>query len=257
LFSSTAFEIEIAALHVGIGRHVEFLREGPQKTPDLLVDSEIEIECKSVRQLTQRDQNNREMWSQLERKLWNATRGDSGWYVEFETEDVVRQEDLAWVLEQLGKAQEQPSLEIREENRRVRITKLTPASSEFGIQWAPPLEQFDVGAVEMTAQLRDGALAPHSAYIFAFRTTKRPDWATRAHKLLKEARQQFSRTRPAVVFVEIPLIDKNTSPGFKRRVADAVKELFRQSRTVSAVVAVLCNDRGNRRGRRPKEELRK
>jgi hypothetical protein len=245
LFASTAFEIEVAALHVQIGRHVEFVPEGRQRTPDLLVDNEVRVECKSLRQLTQRDENNREMWSQLQGKLWAATRDGPGWYVQFETTNDVRQEDVAWVLEQLGVARERPDLEAQEANRCVRIARLAPSPSfsKSGIECAPPpgappLEEFDVGKIEMTTRIKDGvAVGPHSAYIFAFRTKTRPDWETRAHSALKQARAQISGTGPALVFIEVPLTEEGTSPGIKRRIASAVKELFRQSRSISAVVA--------------------
>lgn len=249
LFASTTFEIEAAALHVQIGRHAKFVPEGPQRTPDLLVDNEVEIECKSLSQLTQRDENNREMWSQLRRKIWAATRGGSGYYVQFETTNDVRQEDIAWVLEHLEIARQRPDLEAQEANRSLRIAQLDPvrSTSKSGIECtpppgAPPLEEFDVGTVEMTMKVEGGLVVqPHSTYMFAFRTKTRPDWETRAHSALKQARKQISGTAPAIVFIEAPLGNKDTNGRIGRGIADAIKELFRQSRSVSAVVACFAN----------------
>lgn len=239
-FASAAFELEVAALHVQIRRQVRFVDEVSTPTPDLLVDGIFEVECKSVRQLTQRDENNREMWSQLKRKLWAQTAGAKGFYVEFETKHDVRQDDIKWVLENI-KATNLEDRVIEGAGRRLRVAGLDPKVEGAGIACSPPagsppLEEFDVGEVELMMQVQGNVpTGNQSAYIFAFRTAEKPDWYKRAYRALRHARNQFSKTLPALIFVEFPALHPQRH--IKVAVKGAVTEFFRQSTTASAVVA--------------------
>lgn len=72
-FFSAAFEVEVAASYCSKGYSVRFIEEGNKRTPDLRVTrsdgSHFWVECKCRDQLTERDQKNQAIWTELEASL--------------------------------------------------------------------------------------------------------------------------------------------------------------------------------------------
>lgn len=64
-FKKIVFELDVATAFVKTSHKVKFVQvesENEKKTPDLLVDDKIEVECKKKERLTKRDTQNQELF---------------------------------------------------------------------------------------------------------------------------------------------------------------------------------------------------
>lgn len=71
-FEKLVFELDIASSFLKSNHKVRFLMtksDDKEQTPDLLIDDNIEIECKKKDRLTKRDRKNQDYWNLIRRKL--------------------------------------------------------------------------------------------------------------------------------------------------------------------------------------------
>jgi hypothetical protein len=72
-FLSSAFEVEVAASYVERGWTIDFVEEGENRTPDLMVTrsdgSVFWVECKTREQMTERDALLNSVWMRIEQNL--------------------------------------------------------------------------------------------------------------------------------------------------------------------------------------------
>jgi hypothetical protein len=246
-FESTRFELDVAALHVMSRRKVRFVREKPeQRTPDLEVDGALEVECKRKVELSQRDLAMRDTWAFLERRLYDTLPSAGGYRVELWTRAAPTRTDVDWALAEvkrcLRERAEVVDVTVADSSagRDLRFCSLEVISDGGGVKvneppGARPLEDFDVGKVEITARVTDRALRPQLALQFGFRTDDRKDWIEGVRRSLRNARGQLSGDKPAVVFVEVPAAARASKEGRLGPLKDVVHEAFRNSTRLSGV----------------------
>ncbi|HEX9845006.1 MAG TPA: hypothetical protein VGA92_00920 [Candidatus Nitrosotenuis sp.] len=82
-FEKVLFELDMASAFSKANHKISFIETNSKEqkpTPDLLVDENIEVECKKKDRLTKRDIKNNEHWQFLERKLLELMREQKKFY---------------------------------------------------------------------------------------------------------------------------------------------------------------------------------
>jgi hypothetical protein len=251
LFESTRFELEVADLHTQLGRSVMFIPEVPgHRTPDMLIDETVEVECKRRVHLSQRDLGMREIWRQLQQRLHPLLAVEGRHYrIEMSTRTAPQRPDANWAMTEVKRIVDDGSFtgDMRvideERGRDLRVSALVV---EAGVHEpyvrvtlpidARPEEEFDVAHMEQIAELQGGRMNPGYSTIYAFRTDDQKDWVEGVRSSLKSARSQLSGDRPGVVFVEAPAAVQASNRGDIGNVKRALDEAFRNSQRISGVV---------------------
>ena len=63
LYEKTVYELQVAAAYAKANHQVAFLEEKPVEqiqTPDMIIDEQVEVECKKKDRLSERDRRNEE-----------------------------------------------------------------------------------------------------------------------------------------------------------------------------------------------------
>jgi len=69
LYEKTLYEIQTASNFVKLGYNTNFIKVSSKKTPDILVNNDVEVECKK-KSLYPINSGNSESWKSMTRKVW-------------------------------------------------------------------------------------------------------------------------------------------------------------------------------------------
>ncbi len=247
LFESTSFELNVAADFVRHGRAVDFVPESAvgERTPEFVVDSAVEVECKKKSTRTPRDRRNDESWDLISRRIWarHSAPGTS-LRVDLTTDADPTRADVDWTLQQVTSfvESEEQTRTVADEGRLLHLARMTPVEHGDGIEVTvppeSPVQRSEGGQVEITCRLQGGRLYHHTSYDFSYRSNAVPDWVASVNSSLKKAKGQFSGDLPAVTVVGIPAPTRWTGAEDRDRVVKVVESHMRSNSTISAVVLV-------------------
>jgi hypothetical protein len=260
LFESTSFELNVAADFARNGHTVEFLPESTDgdRTPDLVVDNAVEVECKKKFTRTQRDRRNEESWDLISRRIWAAhSAPGTSLRVDLTTDTDPTRADVAWTLQQVSSFMEfeEQTRTVADQSRLLHLARMTPVehgdSIEVTVPPESPVQRSEGGQIEITCRLEGGRLYHHTSYDFSYRSKAVPDWVASVSSSLKKAKGQFSGDLPALTVVGIPAPARWTGTEDRDRVVKVVESHMTSNSTISAVVLVTDELVETPQGRRP------
>jgi hypothetical protein len=210
LYYATEFELLSAGLYAATGHRVQFVEEADTPTFDLLVDGEVEVECKQVTPVTQRERHAADLWSLLDRRLRRVLDQHDGVFFVYATvPDLPERSHVDEVVDKVLRLLEAGTAEAHESRGAVRLryARTVARRDRRGIsgdipRWFPDRSQHL--KVELSMALDGSAVEAGRGGALAFDgRTPPPDPARVAREQVRKAPRQFTGERPAVVHVDI------------------------------------------------------
>lgn len=218
-FHGTHQEIITAAKYADLGYAVEFILESYEKSPDLLIDGRVEVECKTKAFMSPADKARRDLYDLLSRRASEAIERPN---TKKELEIQVR---------------------FRQEPTRDNIEVLIKVIAEVAAIRGPRSISCSHGDFPHRVRGFVEARRPNP-YVTVFQKVDiklgcdiAADGVKSLRSSLKSATRQFSGTRPSVIHVDISDVlqdlieDDNIS-----RVRDLLQVFLRNNTSISAVV---------------------
>jgi hypothetical protein len=245
LFDKTVYEIEVAAAYTRKNCSVEFIetrsKEGA-KTPDLLINKEVEIECKKKDRISSRDMRNTEYWKLILRKASGMMEHFGLNYAVFiKTQRDLQEGDAEFILQQLRKLiieRKQGNFAFRDKGIGISLQIISAKNEEIeskGIEFGTS-EELDYVVPAMEFKVDDGGKAfIRNPRIFGFKSAELPDRITSVVKSVKDATQQLSGERPGLIYVNLNMIDRKMIDKDFEKLDRLIKELLKNNSVVSGV----------------------
>ena len=244
---ATLYEFGVATMLIRRDHSVDFLPERPDKgikTPDLLVDGCVEVECKR-RGKTQQEKADRELWELFHRKVIRLIQAkcEVSMVIELYSDEVPTRGAVDWALSVVRSHVESGSIRAVEQvtdGHRVVIRKVRLHLDHAGLSCDPQpadgprhFEKADIMMKVQDQKRIDGSglfmMVRAGAGVRVARSLGLPN-------LLDTARKQFSGERPAVVFVDLQLPILDSSERDHGPANQAVQDWMRQHRSIAAAV---------------------
>ena len=246
LFDKTTYEIEVAAAYARKGYSVEFVEtksKEREKTPDLLVNKEVEVECKKKDRKTNRDIRNTEYWKLISRKASGMMEHFGLNYALYiKTQRDPEKEDVEFILRQLQKLikeKKQGRFAFRDRGIGITLQILSLKDQEIeseGIEFGTSEElDYVVPAVEVRKK-ENGKIFIRNPRIFGFKSAVLPERITSVIETIKDAKQQLSGKRPGLIYVNLNMIDRKMIDRDFERLDSLIKQLLKNNSTISGVI---------------------
>ena len=219
LFDKTTYEIEVATAYARKGYSVEFVetksKEG-RKTPDLLINNEVEVECKKKDRTTDRDIRNTENWKLIMRKASVMMEHFGINYAVFiKTQRDPEKEDVEFILQHLQeliKEGRRGRFAFRDRDIGITLQILSTKDQEIeseGIEFGTNEElDYVVPAMEFKKD-REGKAFIRNPRIFGFKSAKLPERISSVIESVKDATKQLSGERHGLIYVNLNMIRRN------------------------------------------------
>lgn len=246
LFDKTTYEIEVAAAYARKGYSVKFVetksKEG-RKTPDLLINNEVEIECKKKDRTTDRDIRNIENWKLIMQKTSGMMEHFGLNYAVFvKTQRDPEKEDVKFILQQLQeiiKEKKQGRFAFRDRGIGITLQILSMNDQEIeseGIEFGTSEElDYAVPAMEFKRD-GEGKAFIRNPRIFCFKSGKLPERISSVIESIKDAKQQLSGNRSGLIYVNLNTIDRKMIDKDFERLDVLIKDLLKNNSTISGVI---------------------
>lgn len=246
LFDKTTYEIEVAAAYVRKGHPVEFVetmsKEG-RKTPDLLINNEVEVECKKKDRTTDRDIRNTEYWKLIIRRASGTMEHFGLNYAVFiKTQRDTEKEDAEFILQQLQeliKERKQGRFAFRDRGIGITLQILSVKNQEIeskGIEFGTS-EELDYVVQAMEFKKDGGGKAfIRNPRIFGFKSEDLPERITSVVESIKDATKQLSGERPGLIYINLNMIVRKMIDKDFDRLDRLTKDLLKNNSTVSGVI---------------------
>lgn len=222
-FESAAFEVEVAASYVVRGYDVEFVEEGSDRSPDLLVHGKGQrfwAECKCRDALTNRDKKVFGVWTEVEKKISQYLRSNRNNFCVIivaksdpSPDDVKGLEEL--VINLVNHANSVLDVKFStfaNDKFEFLVRKLTEPdeiirADRFEIKPPFSLDQ-GIIATEMKTEV-DGQKFIRNPFFIGFRNNNSPDWVTGVTNTFKSAIGQIPKKGPGVIWIRVPDVSWN------------------------------------------------
>lgn len=246
LFDKTTYEIEVATAYARKGYSIEFVetksKEG-RKTPDLLINNEVEVECKKKDRTTDRDLRNIENWKLIMRKASGMMEHFGLNYAVFiKTQRDPEKEDVEFILQHLReliKEGRRGRFAFRDRDIGITLQILSTKDQEIeseGIEFGTNEElDYVVPAMEFKKD-REGKAFIRNPRIFGFKIAKLPERISSVIESVKDATKQLSGERPGLIYVNLNMIDRKMIYKDFQRLHCLIKNLLKNNSTVSGVI---------------------
>jgi hypothetical protein len=210
LYYATEFELLSAATYKGAGHSVRFVSEGAAPTFDILVDHEVEVECKQATPVTQRERRAADVWALLDRRLRAMfDRHDAVFFFCASVPDVPGPAHVEEIIQEANEMLDRgvDSAAVTHGSVRYRFARTEPRVDGRGIHgkvphWFPDRAQHH--AVELSMIVGELAAEQGRGCALAFDSrTSAPEPADVLLKQVRKTPRQFTGNRPAVVHADI------------------------------------------------------
>lgn len=271
-FEKVVFELNIASSFIESGHKVEFIETNStihRKTPDLLIDENIEVECKKKDRLTPRDVKNNNSWETLHRKLIKLMVNARKYYlvyIYFETDP--NSKKIQEILRKIRKwINSDSSGEFNYDGHKIILYKICDNGENFSLpvkiykkeqlseRLSPDIFDEiiksripDADIIDYKKQkpdydnlnqrvslLGDGKAVTGEIMKFIFKTKEAPDRLKSVIKSIKDAKNQFSGTRCSIVCVNLTNISHKLEEPQFIRLGEMIHNFLDKTTTISAV----------------------
>lgn len=244
-FGSTVHELQAAAAFVQTGHQVQFIAEGDSRSPDLLIDRAIEIECKHKPRDTARDRRRYALYQLLRRRILAAVHnspGAAGLYLEATFHSEPDRELIDSVLQQaqIVVAPTGPERVSRTHgNCQYQVRSLAPQPRTSRALEIPRhlWQAFDVvDSQGKVPRLDTGEMHIQKRTLLAFRCTIPEDRVRSVERSLRSGARQLSGDLPGAIQIDVTPIAPKLVGANTLRTRTAVDNLFRNYRRVSGLI---------------------
>ncbi|MCH7499443.1 MAG: hypothetical protein IH886_05460 [Nitrospinae bacterium] len=241
--NSTLYEFNVASMLIKRGHTVEFVEEQKGvRTPDLLVDGCVEVECKQ-RARTKVENIQYELWEQFSRQaIRNLGKKELSVSIELFTDQFITKKDVRQALSQIKKLQRNQLAKVDYSENGVHLL-VRPFDIEFKegeIVTTPPEPRYPrmLKKVDIRAQVIDNSMLEDGALAISIRfgTQNIQNREGGIFTKLNDARQQLSEDFPSVIYLDLSLPIANASELDLQPASAVIKDWFRQHRSVAAIV---------------------
>lgn len=243
LFDKTTYEIQVAAAYARAGHSVEFLETAPEEgrqTPDLLIDNQVEIECKKKDNPTERDRQNIEQWNLMARKVSLQMENIGANYaIIVKTQRDPTNDDVKFILDRVyelmssGKEGPHPFPEqgigittrfLSKKNETIKSTGMEGGTSE----------DLDHLIIAMESNPTEEII--RNPRVFGFKSAILPDRIRGVVESAKDGARQLTGDGPGLVYINLNMIDRSLTDHDFNRLNGLLANLLNNNSTVSAVV---------------------
>lgn len=253
-FRKTVYELYIATLFSKNGFKVEFIPEGPKKTPDLMIQFEngIEVECKKKDEYTPNDKQNITFWERVTKEAIKLMDNYSkNLIIILETDDYPKNSDFELIVNILKNEISDIKNEkytYNENGIELIIRQTEPFnkiiySPEFvadpyyqSCNISNPVKRFYRGSVHIETEIVNGVNQFKNPRLFGFNCKKMPDRVQSIIKSIEKGKNQLSGDKPGLIFVDHNIFDRDTAETDLSRLRPLINKILRQNSKVSGVV---------------------
>lgn len=235
---STVYEFHVASMLINEGHKVDFIPEGEDKTPDLMVDDSVEVECKQRGQ-TDVEKYQTTLFEELYRDVKRVfVKKEFSALVEIYTSaELINRKDIAAIVKGLKNIE--PGEEYRKEQGEttVYVRPVKPYQSGTGITANPPDPVFASSFRHVDCFFHTSEPGRTGFFLecrFGGLTLKGREQGIPSQ--LKAAKSQLSQDRPAIAFVDLRFTIKELEQIDFQPALDVVDDWMRQNTSFSAVV---------------------
>lgn len=244
-FYSTVQELTVASDYLSLGCDVEFVPESADPRPDLLIDGDVEVECKYRVRESPTDVARYKLYDLLAGRVEKALKSSS-LNIELSVEAIFRAEparpEVDEVLDVVRRAvsDEQFVVEARDHGRvAYKVAARPNRDTKMGIGFKISrawVENYDFikSTVTMTPNI-DGMKFKDPLQVGA-KSEVPQDRVKGLTKAFQKAREQFSGTRPALIHVDVTSVLPRLEYAEAERRHKVVNDFLRNNSTVSAIV---------------------
>lgn len=271
-FEKIVFEMNIAAAFLNASHKAEFIETQPneyKKTPDLLIDGEIEVECKKKDRLTPRDIKNHDSWNHLQRKLISLMNSIGKFYfvsIFFENDpspksikEIIKKIRKIILSGKQGEFVDENSkiiiyptsikgenflLPVKIKNKNQFSEKLSPELLDNILKSKIPnpdllnynTQKPDFDTINFrTSIFQNGDAVIGELMKFLFKTKNTPDRLTSVIKSIKDAKSQLSGDKCSIICVNMTNISHKFAENDYVALRDMINQVLENNSTISAV----------------------
>jgi hypothetical protein len=249
-YEKTEHEIQVASFYAREGYIVEFIKtkscEG-QRTPDLLIRKEIEIECKKVDTLSRRDEKNINCWRDIvKRSSVLMSKYKKNCSLLFKTKQDPDNETVKFItkeLDKLLKKEKEGGYIFPKEGVSINLKYLTEFDKEYEgniISYENPRDYY-LEIDQETKIAPDGKTYMRNRREFRFKCEIPPDRVTRVTKAINTAVGQLSGEKPGLIYINLNHTDENMSDKDLEGIKWSISDRLRKNSTITAIVLMTEN----------------
>jgi len=248
MFDKAVYEIETAAGYAERGHPVEFVEtksNEKMRTPDIFISfaDGLEVECKRKDWKSQRDARNADRWNLIIRRAcgWTEYFGlNYAIYVRTQRDPDAR--DVAFILDQIRallKGRREGTFEFPAKGVCISLKILSETDQEIeaGGFLLASREEPEYSSTQWQDRRDEfGRRFRKNLRAFAFKSEELPDRIASIVRSVRDARRQFSAAVPALVHVQVNLVDPQMTGHDLERLDSGIESVLRNNSTISAVV---------------------
>lgn len=247
LFDKTSYEIHIAAMHIKRGHSVRFVptdSKSGKRTADLLIDNQIEVECKKKDHSSRQYIKSIENWNQLGKKLVGIMDYiGQNYSITISSEKYPTADDVKLVTT-FARSLIKDSREgtFSHPNRGIEITlqKISPLNYEvqsntiiYRMTTEPVDYLFFLSEPTISGQ---GNATIQNTRFFAFRTKEHPDKIRGILGSIRRALGQLSGMVPNVIYVDLSVVVNTMTERDFGLLFQSINDILRNNSRVTMII---------------------
>lgn len=252
-FWATLHEFRTAHMYLHTGQHVAFVPEARERTPDLLINGSIEIECKSKARTTKRDRHRRALYRLMYRRVRKFVYADQS-LKGLEMAAIFSNEPTRGSIDEaIGRAKSFFDDHVKlmefssDSNRRLRLIRLFPTVFE---DWQrittvinntmadTPPEYDDADFQVPGTKFDDGTVQAKKVTGFVCKCDVEEDAVKSLRLSLTGAADQLSGKRIGIIHLDVTSVASRLLSRHLDKTRAVVAEVCRQRTSISAVQIV-------------------
>jgi hypothetical protein len=245
LFDKTSYEIHIAAMHLKRGHSVRFVppdSKSGKRTVDLLIDNQIEIECKKKDHSSREYNKSIEYWNQMGKKLFRIMDYFRRNYsITIGSEKYPTADDVKLVTtfaRSLIKNSREGTFSHPKRGIEITLQKLSPLNYEVQTSTIKhrtfePVDYFSF-FLEPTFS-GQGNVTIQNTRFFAFRAKEHPDKVKGILDSIRRAIRQLSGLLPNVIYVDLSVVVNTMTERDFGRLYQSINDILRNNSRVTMI----------------------
>jgi hypothetical protein len=243
LFDKTVYELQVAAAYTRANHKIVFIEEKPEEaiqTPDMLIDDQVEVECKKKDQLSKRDRQNQEHWKLIMRKtsvIMNRLKCNYG--IVIKTQRDPTKQDIEFILNEtshLIRTKRQGRFPFATKGIGVTVRKLADFNQEVKANSIQFGATEDLDFFTFAAEKNASQPVIRNPRLFGFKCATIPDRIKSVMESIAKAKEQVGGTKPGLIYVDLNSIDRRMMDADFRRLDSMIKSVLSNNSKISAVV---------------------
>jgi hypothetical protein len=250
LFDKTFFELLICHYFKSFNCDVKFLETQSDielKTPDLLIDSKLEVECKKKDKITERDKDYLVFWEKLYSALNTKMDSINTYYavrIKFNKDlNINEQEHIIKTLSNILDNKQN----IKGKNDKLGIEfdfelkiNSKPIISN-GLSWSEEFsDDCDFFNVEFKFMKKENCSIISKLYAHSYKLNNKTDRLKSLINTINKAKKQFSKEKSSLIFINLNQVNEKIDFPFKKNLEKEITKILANNSSISGIV--LIND---------------